>query len=1185
MHIEFLSNPLVSIIVRTKDRPELLLRALSSIANCNYQNKEIIIVNDGGCDINKEKISNILKGNSFNIYVNKSTLGRAESLNKGINNAKGELIYFLDDDDTVMPDGISSLVNAFGGDFDKIIYGNVICRKYTEDGKSVIYEWIMSNPFEKEKLVLENFIPINSLCIPKKFLSKIGAIDPAFLIYEDWDMLLRLSEIADFIHITKTIAEYSIFGTSTLTGKEGFEFQKHYRQKILKKHFHKVTPEIIIKYIFFAPHIFLKDNENERLAELVKELNNQLANANQEKQLYKDQLDFYNNTLTMKISELNRQKVELQKQIKDLKDTISIKNHDIANLKKINLRISNELRDISNSRSWKVTRPIRVVMKKIRKYFRIINGNHDEYKVDTFITSLENHKCQEIIDRTKEKVEIIIVNYNGLAHLKKCIPSVMNTNYPNFSVTVVDNNSTDGSVEYLEKEHPHIKIIKNKENIGFGRANDIAIQQSEANLIALLNNDTEVEPNWLSYLVCYLMNDDTIASTTSKLLLMKHPSVINNVGGGMNCLGFGYDLGLYLPDGEDFSQPKEVLFPSGAACLIRKNLYFKIGGFDKTFFMYHEDVDLGWRFWNFGYKVIFVPQSRVYHAFGGTSYKIGGHSFKETYGLQHAMRSLIKNYEFINMLKYLSLFIALCIKKYPSKLTSILKWNLKLLPSTIKERHKINKNKRLGDATLFNKGLIDSFLHPFIHLPDYEMQHIDSFIESKNERDSILMGVNDICNLGYGWHRSEIWHKDKLSKIRCTMSEAVVFLYNETEDDLLTFEIASLGVPIGINQSFCIFVNDNQVKDFIVSDDAMKTYEVPLQNIKGILEIRIKVNKTFIPDEYYHNGDKREIGLAVKSIRIIPKKCKKVFFNGISVIMPTYNRVNELIRTLKALEEQTLSKNFFEVIIVDDGSKDDTAERVKDFMTSTMLDIKYYRQDNSGPATARNLGIKKSKRDLIVFLGDDTTPASDFLKIHFETHLHKNTDSKIAVLGYTGWPEGYKITPFLRYINGYGAQFGYELIQDGEFVNFSLFYTSNISLPKALLNRLDYNFDEQFSIAGWEDTDIGYRLQQKGMNIFYNEKAKTQHFHKINILTFCKRQFKIGNFSKIMYSKHPELYSFLNLHRAYKLSRHKPIAFLLRYFIYICDALNISLPHRLYSYVLNVYYSIGYLKGKLQINL
>ncbi|MFQ3574538.1 MAG: hypothetical protein SNJ53_07900, partial [Thermodesulfovibrionales bacterium] len=214
---------------------------------------------------------------------------------------------------------------------------------------------------------------------------------------------------------------------------------------------------------------------------------------------------------------------------------------------------------------------------------------------------------------------------------------------------------------------------------------------------------------------------------------------------------------------------------------------------------------------------------------------------------------------------------------------------------------------------------------------------------------------------------------------------------------------------------------------------------------------------------------------------------------------------------------------------------------------------------------------------LILFIGDDITPDHNFLIEHLNTHNNLNHSGKTAVLGYTAWPKSFRVTPFLEFINGYGHQFGYELIKNGEILDFTLFYTSNISLSKNFLTGMSHVFDEDFNVYGWEDIELGYRLQQKGMHIIYNSKAKAEHYHKMNTFSFCKRQVNVGMGAHTIFSKHPELYRLLNTHRVSTWVRHKHFASILRFFIFLCDMLNIRLPHLIYRYVLNVYYSIGYM--------
>ena len=163
------------------------------------------------------------------------------------------------------------------------------------------------------------------------------------------------------------------------------------------------------------------------------------------------------------------------------------------------------------------------------------------------------------------KVSVIIVNYNGLEHLPACLESLLATDYPAFDVTLVDNGSSDRSVEWVLDHYPEVKIFCSPENIGFGRANHLGISQSDAAVIALLNNDTVVERDWLWALVEPLVADENLAATSAKLRFLDDRRVLNGVGGGMNYLGLAYDVGIHEVDHGQWDQPREVLFPCGAA--------------------------------------------------------------------------------------------------------------------------------------------------------------------------------------------------------------------------------------------------------------------------------------------------------------------------------------------------------------------------------------------------------------------------------------------------------------------------------------------------------------------------------------------------------------------------------------------------------------------------------------------
>ncbi|HYI10103.1 MAG TPA: glycosyltransferase [Thermoanaerobaculia bacterium] len=241
-----------------------------------------------------------------------------------------------------------------------------------------------------------------------------------------------------------------------------------------------------------------------------------------------------------------------------------------------------------------------------------------------------------------------------------------------------------------------------------------------------------------------------------------------------------------------------------------------------------------------------------------------------------------------------------------------------------------------------------------------------------------------------------------------------------------------------------------------------------------------------------------------------------------SVVIPTYNRLDMLLRVLDALEAQ-VDAPAFEVIVVNDGSKDDT-----DRVVSQRKGIIFRTQPNGGPGRARNHGVSLATGKFIVFIGDDTVPEPRFLAEHARVHREANDDPNVACLGYTGWPRGERVTAFMDYINDYGLQFGYKLIRHGDVVPFNFFYTSNISIDRELL--VAHPFDTTFPSAAWEDIELAYRLDAKGLKIRYNARAVTRHYHPMNVDSFARRQYTVGKSGALFYQKHPELGHFLGVH-------------------------------------------------------
>ncbi|MBI2214508.1 MAG: glycosyltransferase [Acidobacteria bacterium] len=241
-----------------------------------------------------------------------------------------------------------------------------------------------------------------------------------------------------------------------------------------------------------------------------------------------------------------------------------------------------------------------------------------------------------------------------------------------------------------------------------------------------------------------------------------------------------------------------------------------------------------------------------------------------------------------------------------------------------------------------------------------------------------------------------------------------------------------------------------------------------------------------------------------------------------SVVIPTHNRIAMLERVLDALGQQ-LEAPKFEVVVIDDGSNDDTAARVSAHLDSKRWSypLRFESQQNSGPGLARNRGVAIAQGSYIVFIGDDTVPEPRFLAEHARVHRECGDDPLAACLGYTGWPHDGQVTPFMEYINDYGLQFGYKLIEHDTIVPFNFLYTSNISIDRELL--ASNPFDTSFPAAAWEDIELAFRLDAKGLKIHYDAKAITRHHHPMTIDSFSRRQYTVGRSGAIFFEKHPGL--------------------------------------------------------------
>lgn len=247
-----------------------------------------------------------------------------------------------------------------------------------------------------------------------------------------------------------------------------------------------------------------------------------------------------------------------------------------------------------------------------------------------------------------------------------------------------------------------------------------------------------------------------------------------------------------------------------------------------------------------------------------------------------------------------------------------------------------------------------------------------------------------------------------------------------------------------------------------------------------------------------------------------------------TVIIPTFNRLESLRRVLDSIDCQaTPAREAPDVVVVDDGSTDGTGAWLRSEAERGRL--RALVGSNEGPASARNRGAEVATGEVLLFLGDDTVPEPGWLLTHLEEHRLHGGSRALAVVGYTGFPSR-DDTPFRRFINEYGAQFGYQLIEDPHDVPFNFFYTSNVSIARSEIERLG-GFREDFPAAAWEDIEFAYRATRDGLRIHYQPLARTIHHHRIQPRTFCLRQRTSGSSAAIFADLHPELAEFLGVEK------------------------------------------------------
>jgi GT2 family glycosyltransferase len=231
-----------------------------------------------------------------------------------------------------------------------------------------------------------------------------------------------------------------------------------------------------------------------------------------------------------------------------------------------------------------------------------------------------------ISNMIKTRTAVVILNWNGENFLQQFLPTIIQrTNIEGVSIVVVDNGSTDNSVEILKNKFSEIHLIQFDKNYGFTGGYNKAFKHIDCEHFLLLNSDIEVTNNWLQPLISFLDNNPQCAACTPKLKAFHNREYFEYAGaagGFLDKYGYPFCRGRIFDkiekDNGQYNNDCQIFWGSGAALLVRSSVFRAVGGFDEMFFAHMEEIDLCWRMQNIGYTINYIAQSTVYHIGGGT---------------------------------------------------------------------------------------------------------------------------------------------------------------------------------------------------------------------------------------------------------------------------------------------------------------------------------------------------------------------------------------------------------------------------------------------------------------------------------------------------------------------------------------------------------------------------------------
>ncbi len=614
-------KPLVSVIVPTFNRPDMLADTLKSILAQTYPAIEIVVVNDAGCNV--EKLVKEVAPNA--VYIaHPHNRGLAAARNTGINHATGKYIAYLDDDDIFYPEHIASLVKFLENSDYRVAYSDAHRALQHKDGDrfvTVKREVLYSREFDYDAILVDNFIPVLCVMHEKECLANCGMFDESLPRHEDWDFWIRMSRHERFAHLPTVTCEFTYRPSGSGMTSETLPLFIRTYQAIYRKYSEHVSGKPMLRdrqletlfnanfraYQFMSQKIKPFLGEKAISDELISCLSSCGATIPQIKSAF-----FWQKALAMGDSQAMP--------LLEMALAADAENHParIA-LFESYIRCGQSTKALRQMEQLVRAKPSERNFSDARNALLKSIENHATQGKETSLSSGQGHE-----DTGKPRLRgasavqecslsIIIPLFNQVCYTIQCLEALARNTRGTLSyeLILVDNGSSDGTADMLKSLGSTAKIISNPHNAGFAKACNQGAQFAKGDHLVFLNNDTIPQPGWLEALVNAA--NQTGADICGAKLLYPDGKV-QHAGIAFNEHGIGYHIfKFFAADHKAVNSMRPMRGVTGACMLISKKLFRELKGFDECFTNGFEDVDLCLRAGELNRKIMYVPESVLIH--------------------------------------------------------------------------------------------------------------------------------------------------------------------------------------------------------------------------------------------------------------------------------------------------------------------------------------------------------------------------------------------------------------------------------------------------------------------------------------------------------------------------------------------------------------------------------------------